>query len=202
MSDAEKTDTQDVDPELTAIRAIMSALSALDAAEKDRVLDYVFRRLGLSHQAATSIAPPAPTVVPGTPAPAILPTPAAIAGGPTGLSDVRSFAAAKQPSNDIERLAVVAYYLAEIGGGEDKKGAITSDDITKYFKQAGFPLPSRPRQTLHNAKNAGYLDAAAEAGSYKLNPVGHNLVVHGLPASGSNAKSKPKKKPVKKSTSR
>jgi hypothetical protein len=199
MTDTERAD--DVEVELAAIRTIMGALTALDASQRDRVLDYVYRRLGISHRAvaansalATSVLAPAPAAAHvGTVAPRLT---------PSVLSDVRSFAATKQPSNDTERVAVVAYYLAEIGTGEDKKGAVTSEDITKYFKQAGFPLPARPRQTLHNAKNAGYLDASAEAGSYRLNPVGHNLVVHGLPASSASAKVKPKKKAAKKTISR
>lgn len=203
MSDPSHKDTADVDPELTAIRAILSALSGLGPAEKDRVLDYVFRRLNLSRPAAaTPAAPPAVSAQTGTPEQVIPPNPLSNAGGSNLMTDVRSFAATKKPSNDIERVAVVAYFLAEVGGAADKKASITSEDVTKYFKQAGFPLPARPRQTLHNAKNAGYLDAAAETGAYKLNPVGHNLVVHGLPASASAAKGKPKKKPGKKSAGR
>jgi hypothetical protein len=41
-------------------------------------------------------------------------------------------------------------------------------------------LPEQIRVTLPNAKAAGYFDAAGE-GEYKLNAVGHNLVVHSMP---------------------
>jgi len=34
--------------------------------------------------------------------------------------------------------------------------------------------------TLVHAKNAGYLDSSGP-GSYKLNPVGYNLVAHAMP---------------------
>jgi hypothetical protein len=78
--------------------------------------------------------------------------------------------------------AVVAYYLSEMA--PDRKIEIDSDDIKKYFKQGDFPLPDRAAKTLFDAKNAGYLDAGGTRGTYKLNPVGHNLVAHNLPASG------------------
>ena len=50
------------------------------------------------------------------------------------------------------------------------------------LKQAGFRLPTRIAQLLVDAKSSGYLDSAGH-GKYRLNPVGHNLVVHSLPKS-------------------
>jgi len=79
--------------------------------------------------------------------------------------------------------ALVAYYLSEAAPEGVRKQTINTDDIKTYFKQAPFKLPSRPEQTLLNAKNAGYFDSVG-GGQYKLNPVGYNLVVHNLPASG------------------
>jgi hypothetical protein len=92
--------------------------------------------------------------------------------------------------------ALVAYYLKHHAPPEERKDVIQREDIEKYFVQADFPLPKRPDFTLPNAKNAGYFDAA-ERGSYKLNPVGHNLIAHGLAEtkpSGSRSKSGPGKK--------
>jgi hypothetical protein len=82
---------------------------------------------------------------------------------------------------------LVAYYLAEVAPANDRKATIGTDDINKYFKQADYPLPGRPRQTLFDAKAAGYLDSPSQ-GAYRLNPVGHNLVAHSLPATGAKAK--------------
>jgi hypothetical protein len=73
--------------------------------------------------------------------------------------------------------AIVAYYLSEITGTKD---AIGTADIEKYFKQAAFKLPKKIQQTLPNAAAAGYFEAEGN-GVYRLNPVGYNLVVHGLP---------------------
>jgi hypothetical protein len=99
--------------------------------------------------------------------------------------DVRSFGTEKSPRSANERVAVVAYYLTELAPETERKAEISAADITKYFKQAGFPLPGAARMTLVNARNAGYLDAGADRGTYRLNPVGHNLVAHSLPASSS-----------------
>jgi hypothetical protein len=83
--------------------------------------------------------------------------------------DVRSFGTEKSPRSPNERVAVVAYYLAELAPETERKAEISAADITKYFKQAGFPLPGAARMTLVNARNAGYLDAGADRGTYRLN---------------------------------
>ena len=61
----------------------------------------------------------------------------------------------------------------------ERKDRITTKDIETYFKIAEFPL-TKTQFTLPNAKAAGYLDAVGN-GEYKLNAVGHNLVVHSMP---------------------
>jgi hypothetical protein len=78
---------------------------------------------------------------------------------------------------------VVGYYLAHLAPEQERRDHLVSDDIKTYFIQAGFQLPTGPpNRTLANAKNAGYL-IALERGQYRLNAVGHNLVVHKLPSS-------------------
>ncbi len=96
------------------------------------------------------------------------------------MMDIRTFKETKNPSNDIEMVCIMAYYLETHATGKDKKPTIQPKDIGKYFKQANFPLPKAPSQTLVNTKKAGYLDSAGR-GKYKLNPVGYNLVAHSLP---------------------
>jgi len=99
------------------------------------------------------------------------------------ITDIRSFARDKTPSSAIERAVFVAYYVAELAPEGERKDSINKEDLKIYFKQAGFPLPKRPEQTLVNARHAGYLDAVGE-GRYRLNPVGYNLIAHGLPRQG------------------
>lgn len=164
------------DQELQAIQQVIAALSELDAGARTRVIDYVFQRLGL--KPVTEQHPVVPP--PSNPTEAL--PPAQIRRRQV---DVRSFGTEKSPRSANERVAVVAYYLAELAPETERKAEISAADITKYFKQAGFPLPGAARMTLVNARNAGYLDGGADRGTYRLNPVGHNLVAHSLPASGS-----------------
>jgi hypothetical protein len=76
---------------------------------------------------------------------------------------------------------LVAYYLAELAPIEERKSTINTGDLETYFKQAKYRLPKKLRMTLVNAKNAGYFDFVTK-GEYRLNTVGYNLAVHGLPA--------------------
>jgi len=182
---------QNNDPELQAMQQVIKALESLETDARTRVLAYVFQRLGLS------LAIPASPLMPVEPQLAAAPplVPAGIA-----VANIRSLKEAKQPKSDNQMAALVAYYLKEVAPANDRKDAISQEDIEKYFKQAGFPLPNRPGMTLVNCKNAGYFDPAG-VGLYRLNPVGHNLVAHGMPSSsgdGIRRQKKPKsKKPAK-----
>ena len=119
--------------------------------------------------------------------------------------DIRSLKEEKNPSSAREMACIVAYYLEHLAPIAERKTSISTEDITKYFKQAGFPLPSAIPQLLKDSKTAGYFDSG-DRGSYKLNPVGYNLVVHSLPKSGSGpatrnrsaGSSRAKAKPAKK----
>jgi hypothetical protein len=129
--------------------------------------------------------------------------------------DIRSLREDKQPKSDVEMAVLVAYYLAEALPEGSRQSFITAADVNKYFKQAGHKLPQQAGQTLRNAKHAGYLDSG-ERGRFVINPVGHNLVVHGLPRSEptrspsrrtrrpakKKAKSKSKRSTVKSGSSR
>lgn len=170
------SDTKD-DQELRAIQQVIGALSDLDSEARARVINYVFQRLGILSPAGRadrvgSGAPPVHGIEASVPGPQV----------ERRQIDIRTFGEEKSPRSGNERVAVVGYYLSELAPPDERKAEISAADITKYFKQAGFPLPGAARMTLVNAKNAGYLDAGAERGTYKLNPVGHNLVAHSLPA--------------------
>jgi hypothetical protein len=75
---------------------------------------------------------------------------------------------------------LVAYYLQELAPDEEQKQTVSTQDIEKYFKQAGFKLPKALEQILRDAKSSGYFESAGR-GEYKLNAVGYNLVAHSLP---------------------
>jgi len=95
--------------------------------------------------------------------------------------DIRSLKEEKNPDSAKQMACLVAYYLQELAPEGEQKETVSTRDIEKYFKQAGFKLPQKVEQVLVHAKRSGYFESAAR-GEYKLNAVGYNLVVHGLPA--------------------
>jgi hypothetical protein len=179
---------QSTDPELHAMQQVIKALESLDSDARTRVLAYVFQRLGLT-LAAQNMIPIPPEGQPPATVMASLPGP--LSPGAL-IADIRSLKESKQPKSDNQMAALVAYYLKEAAPVNDRKDTISQEDIERYFKQAGFPLPKRLNMTLLNAKNAGYFDSAG-VGLYKLNPVGHNLVAHGMPSPSGDGNRRPRK---------
>ena len=161
--------TEAIDHEIAAIKAVLAALEPLDAGIRANVLDYVLKRLGIVTQ------PPAISdATPPMPAPPPAP---AFAGGAIHIKALKE---QKKPHSANEMAALVAYYLANVAQASDRKQTVSAKDVETHFKIAGFPLPKAVRVTLQNARTAGYFDSAGE-GEYRLNAVGHNLVVHNLP---------------------
>ena len=163
--------SEPVDQEVEAIKTVLAALAPLSEKARASVLDYVVRRLSVPSLASV----PAPPDRGGIPA-------LQSAGGESGESPVhiKQFKEEKGPRSANEMAALVAYYLANIAPPGGRKASVNHKDIETHFKIAGFPLPGHVRQTLPNAKNAGYFDHVGE-GEYRLNAVGHNLVAHSLP---------------------
>lgn len=114
------------------------------------------------------------------------------------ISDITTFRQEKQPASGNEMAAVTAYFLSELAPADEQKKEVRTEDMEKYFKQAGYPLPQQPAMLLQNAKNAGYFDSASRGG-YKLNAVGYNLVAHNLPR-GSTASPVPARRRAKRKT--
>lgn len=175
--------------ELKAIETITNILQQLDKTAQQRVLQYAMQHLGLQVEQA-DLSPPTLSANRG-----------AQVEQPTQhlqqqVVDIRSLRDQKQPSSDMEMVAIVAYYLSELAPEEDRKDTIVTKDITTYFNQAGHPLPTGPQFTLPNAKAAGYFESAGR-GKYKLNPVGHNLVAYGLPRAKGESPSGPTRKKTK-----
>lgn len=181
-----------IDKEIEAIKVVLHALEPLPTEVRASVLRYVLQRLQIV------IAPSTETVTAATSAAIVGSTSGAIAvtgeqqATPTHIKTLKE---QKQPKSANEMAALVAYYLANAAPKADRKDRITAKDIETYFKIAEFPL-TKTQFTLPNAKAAGYLDAVGD-GEYKLNAVGHNLVVHSMPRE-SGTKVAPRRRPAKK----
>jgi hypothetical protein len=161
------------DLELKAIRTIIELLKPLDETGRSRVLEYVLKRLDMTaFQAEPAMV--AEQVSAGN---------SVFGGGP--IKDIRTFTAEKQPRSANEMVALIAYYLADLAPASEASATVNVERIRKYFKQAGFPMPRVLKSALTNAAAAGYLESVSR-GEYRLNSVGHNLVVHGLPRGGAS----------------
>lgn len=175
--------TEQFKAEVDAIGAILEHLEPLTGPARARVIDYVLRALSISRP---DIGEPVDGNEPLTgPPPNRDPSDAGHGSGPK-VQDIRSLHDEKQPKTAIEMAAIVGYYLSEVATGEERKDAIETADLERYFKHARYPLPSKIRAVLGNAAAAGYFDLV-DRGRYRLNPVGHNLVVHNLPSSEATA---------------
>lgn len=168
-----------VDEEIEAIRVVLTALEPLDADARASVLDYVFKRLGMS-RGTTLPTQHAPTEQ----APQV--SPPSVQGAPHSQLHIKDFKEEKQPRSAIEMAALVAYYLENLAPETDRKVAVGASDLDTYFKIAECKLPAKQQFTLINARTAGYFDSVG-GGQYKLNAVGHNLVVHSMPRRGSES---------------
>lgn len=181
-----------IDKEIEAIKVVLHALEPLPTEVRASVLRYVLQRLQIV------IAPSTETATAATSAPIAGLTSGAIAATgeqQTTPTHIKTLKEQKQPKSANEMATLVAYYLANAAPKADRKDRITAKDIETYFKIAEFPL-TKTQFTLPNAKAAGYLDAVGD-GEYKLNAVGHNLVVHSMPRE-SGTKAAPRRRPAKK----
>ena len=119
------------------------------------------------------------------------------------LLDIKSFVDSKKPKSDVQFAAVVAYYYLFEAPVEARKDSIDADALREAARLAAFRRPTKPLQTLNNAKKLGYLDST-ERGQFHINSVGENLVAMTLPggqaepARGKTRSSKPRKANPKK----
>ena len=87
------------------------------------------------------------------------------------VKDIRSFVQEKQPKNDVQFVALAAYYYRFVAPAADRKDAITTSDLQNAARLAPRAVFMSPSTTLNNAVQQGYMDSAGR-GAYRLNAVG------------------------------
>jgi len=167
-----------------AIDAIVEALKSLEDTSQVTAI-----RAACDH---LKIRPPETIAIRQAP-PGGTPLPAGASVTPAMPTDIRTLKQEKRPSTANEMAALVAFYLSELAPETERKAQVQQEDMVKYFKQAGYPLPKKPRFLLTNAKNSGYFDFLGE-GKYRVNAVGYNLVAHNLPRAKSGETPTPRRK--------
>lgn len=162
-----------------AIDQVINALGPFKATDQQTILRAVYAHLNISAPTDTGSAGRTREELTGDEPAAEAPSRTSEYAG----MDIKTFKELKNPSSARQMACVVAYYLAEIAIGDERREAVTTADIEKYFKQGRFKLPTKLEQLLIDCRSAGYFETPAR-GEYKLTRVGHNLVAHQLPAKG------------------
>jgi hypothetical protein len=183
--------------DLEAVRIVTTALGDFGPEEQERIIRWAREKLGLS-PAPRNLPeirvpqPPSPIV------PARTPVPTDSTQQSAAAKDLKTFVSAKSPKNDVQFAATVAYFYRFEAPPEQRRNEIDRVVLQDACRLAGRERLNNPLTTLNNAKGLGLLDSGSEAGKFKVNTVGENLVAMTLPSrSDSSATGKKPKKPKK-----
>ena len=165
-----------------AIDQIIDALDDLEPDARQTAIDAACSNLGIQPSGGRAPVAASPASAPSKLTQPLHATPPPTGGKTPKSVDIRSLKEQKQPKSAKQMACIVAYYLQELAADGERKETISTQDLEKYFKQAGFKLPKVLEQVLSDAKASGYFESAGR-GEYRLNAVGYNLVAHSLPKS-------------------
>lgn len=154
-------------------KTVSEKLKGLDKDRQERILRWVAEGLGLS------MTTPAPALGAAIITPASV-TPEQVRSQPSSGLDIKTFVASKAPKSDNQFAATVAYYYRFEAPPADRRNHISGDMLQEAARLAGRKRLGNPRNTLNNAKQAGYLDSGTP-GEFSINSVGENLVAMALP---------------------
>lgn len=166
-----------------AAEEMKAILDGRDKTEQERIIRWVTESLGL---VATSSA------LPGN-LPAATPVVSQTTAQHPHTSsprskDIKTFVNEKNPKNDVQFAAVVAYFYRFECPQADRKEVLVPKDLDDAGRLARGYSFTNSRTTLGNAVKLGYFDRAGN-GSYKVNAVGENLVAMTLPSAGGGTNS-------------
>jgi hypothetical protein len=163
--------------DLDAVRIVVQTLESFDKDERERIFRWAAEKLGMplasrqSTSSVTALHQPHRKEVTGHAAPP--------------QTDLKSFVAEKDPKSDVHFAATVAYYYQFEAPQDQRKDAISRDDLVQAVRVVNRDRLRNPGQTLNNAYHLGLFDKTGERGVYGLNTVGENLVAVILPDGGS-----------------
>lgn len=161
--------------DLEAVRVLVETLESFAEADRARIIRWASEKLGT---------PPPPVGV-QTQQTTALPT--APAQPPLTGTDIKTFVESKQPKNDTQFTATVAYFYQFEAPESERTDVITSEVVQEACRKAGRARLTSPKDTLNNTLKAGYLDKGSERGQFKINSVGENLVAMVLPDGSASA---------------
>lgn len=92
-------------------------------------------------------------------------------GSAGGSPTAKSFLASKRPNSDVERIAVLAFYLDR----HKQTRAFKTSDLTKLNTEAAGSKFSNAAYAVNNAAKQGFLTAAG-GGKKQITPRGESLV--------------------------
>jgi len=164
-------------------KAVFEKLKDVPAERRKRILTWIAEGFGVELTTPSPPQAPADPIppmlhLPGTPAPHSPTTPG------SQRVDIKTFVAAKLPKSDNHFATTVAYYYRFECPPAMKKDSINGDILQEAARLAGRKRMPNPRDTLNNAKKAGYLDSNTP-GEFAINSVGENLVAMTLPGTSS-----------------
>lgn len=154
--------------EVDALKAALEALGGLNEEQQQFVYQTVGQRLKLS--AAPPVTPRAATTPPTVTPPAVRP-PAGGAANEAGM-DAKQFLTYKKSGTDVERVAVLAYYLTHHKNTPHFKTA----DISKLNTEAAQTKLSNPAHAVANATRQNNFLAAAPKGTKQITAYGEDFV--------------------------
>ena len=176
--------------DLDAVKLVVTALEKFDDDERKRIIKWSCERLNMNYsinENKKTFSEP-------------INTPEVVAEKRTERTgNIKSFIDSKNPKNDSQFAAAVAYYYKFEAPESEKLDSVSSKDLVEATRVACRTRLKKPAGTLHNAySHAGLLDKS-EPGRYKLNSVGENLVAMVLPGNNvDNITKKTKKRKVNK----
>lgn len=163
--------------DLEAIRTIATALEPFEVADRQRIIRYVLDKLNLTVPASVSSRSTEQTDTDRTETRQPPPQ--------TGIKNLSTFVKEKEPKNDVQFAATVAYFHRFEAPPDKRKTEINAEDLQDACRLAPRKRFKYPGQTLRNAKNLGLLDNGSKEGFFAINSVGENLVAMTLPSSAS-----------------